>query len=52
MEIAYRKQIMAEVLANRTMDAGRVTYTSTSAVMGSAIAAYEKNIMDAAGILK
>ena len=52
MEITYRKQMMAEVLANRTMDAGRVTYTSTSAVMGSAIAAYEKNIMDAAGILK
>ncbi len=52
MEIAYRKQIMAEVLANRTMDAGRVTYTSPSAVMGFAIAVYEKNIMDAAGILK
>ena len=52
MEIAYRKQMMAEVLANRTMDAGRITFTSTSAVMGSAIAAYEKNIMDAAGILK
>ena len=52
MEIAYRKQAMAEVLANRTMDAGRVTDTSTSAVMGSAIAAYEKNIMEAAGILK
>lgn len=52
MEITYRKQMMAEVLANRTMDAGRITFTSTSAVMGSAIAAYEKNIMDAAGILK
>ena len=52
MEIAYRKQTMEEMLASRTMDAGRVTYTSTSAVMGSAIAAYEKNIMDAAGILK
>ena len=52
MEIAYRKQTMEEMLASRTMDAGRVTYTSTSAVMGSAIAAYEKNIMDVAGILK
>ena len=52
MEITYRKQMMAEVLAIRTMDAGRITFTSTSAVMGSAIAAYEKNIMDAAGILK
>lgn len=52
MKIAYRKQTMEEMLANRTMDAGRVTYTSTSAVMGSAIEAYEKNIMDVAGILK
>ena len=52
MEIAYRKQTMEEMLANRTMDAGTVTYTITSAVMGSAIAAYEKNIMDVAGLLK
>ncbi len=52
MKIAYRKQTMEEMLANRTMDAGRVTYTSTSAVMGSAIEAYEKNSMDVAGILK
>lgn len=52
MEIAYRKQMMAEVLANRTLDAGKVTYTSTSETMGPAIAAYERNIMEAAGILK
>lgn len=52
MEIAYRKQMMAEVLANRTLDAGKVTYTSTSETMGSVIAAYERNIMEAAGILK
>lgn len=52
MEIAYRKQMMAEVLANRTLDAGKVTYTSTSETMVPAIAAYEKNIMEAAGILK
>lgn len=45
MEIAYRKQTMEEMLANRTMDAGRVTYTSTSAVMGSAITAYEANAL-------
>lgn len=52
MEIAYRKQMMAEVLANRTLDAGKVTYTSTSETMEPAIAAYERNIMEAAGILK
>ena len=52
MEIAYRKQMMAEVLANRTADAGRVTYAGTPEVMGSAIAAYERNIVEAAGILK
>ncbi len=52
MKMAYRKQTMEEMLANRTMDAGRVTYISTSAVMGSAITVYEKNIMDVAGSLK
>lgn len=52
MEIAYRKQMMAEVLANRTLDAGKVTYTSTSETKGPAIAAYERNIMETAGILK
>ena len=52
MEIAYRKQAMAEVLANHAIDTGRVTYTSSPETMGSAIAAYERNIMEAAGILK
>ena len=51
MEIAYRKQTMEEMLANRTMDAGRVTYTSTSAVMGSAITAYEANALIMPNIL-
>ena len=49
IEIAYKKQAMAEALTNRTADASRITYTVTPEVMGSAIAAYEQNIMDAAG---
>ncbi len=52
IEIAYKKQAMAEALTNRTAGAGRFTYTAAPEVMGSAIAAYEKNIMEAAGILK
>ena len=52
IEIAYKKQAMAEALANRTVGAGMITYTSTPETMGSVIAAYEKNIMDAVGILK
>ena len=52
IEIAYKKQAMAEALANRTMGAGMITYTSTPETMSSVVAAYEKNIMDAAGILK
>ena len=52
IEIAYKKQIMASALANRTMDTSRYTYTATPEVMGSAIAAYEQNIMETAGILK
>ena len=52
MEIAYRKQAVAEFFASRTMDMSRVTYTGTPGVMGSAVAAYERNIMEAAGILK
>ena len=51
-ELAYRRQNMAEFFANRTVDAGRVTYAGTPEVMSSAIAAYEQNIMEAAGILK
>ena len=48
IEIAYKKQTMAEALANRTMD----TFTATPEVMSSAIAAYEQNIVEAAGILE
>ena len=50
MEIAYRKQTMEEALANRTMETNRFTYTATSEVIGSVVAAYEKNIMGATGI--
>lgn len=52
MEIADKKQSMVEALASRLADTSRFTYTATSEAMSSAVAAYEKNIMDAAGILK
>jgi hypothetical protein len=52
IEIAYKKQVMAEALANQTMDTSRYTYTTAPEVMGSAITAYMQNIMEAAGILK
>lgn len=52
IEIAYKKQAMAEALTSRTIDTSRYTYTAAPEVMGSVIAAYEQNIMDAAGILK
>ncbi len=52
MEIAYRKQAMAEALANRTMNTSRIAYTVTPEVMSSAVAAYENNIMGATGILQ
>ncbi|MDE7179202.1 MAG: hypothetical protein K2O59_15420 [Lachnospiraceae bacterium] len=51
IEIAYKKQAMAEVLANHTMDTSRYTYTTAPEVMGSAITAYTQNIMEAVGIL-
>ncbi len=52
MEMAYKKQSMAETLASRLADTSRFTYTATPEVISSAIAAYEKNIMEAAGILQ
>ena len=52
IEIAYKKQSMAEALANHTMDTRRYTYTTAPEVMGSAITAYTQNIMEAAGILQ
>ena len=52
MEIAYRKQTMEEALASRVADTSRFTYTATSEVMSSAVAAYENHIMGATGILE
>ena len=52
IEIAYRKQAMSEILANRTMETSRITYTVTPEVMSSAVAAYENHIMGATGILE
>ena len=52
MEIIYKQRSMAEFVVSHKEDMGRVTYTGTPGVMGSAIAAYEKNIMDVAGSLK
>lgn len=49
-ELAYRRQNMAEVLANRTADAGRVTYAGTPEIMSSAIAAYEMSAFTVPGI--
>lgn len=52
MEIIYKQRGMAEFFASRTAYTDRITYTGTPEVIGSAIAAYERNIMEAAGILK
>ena len=51
MDFAYQKRSMAELSANRSVDTSRVTYMVSSEVMGSAIATYEKNIMEVAGSL-
>ena len=51
MDFAYQKRSMAELSANRSVDTSRVTYTVSSEVMGSAIATYEKNIMEVSGSL-
>ena len=51
MDIAYQKKSMAEFFANRAVDINRITYTASSEFMSSAIAAYEKNIMEVAGSL-
>ena len=52
MENIDMQRSMAECIVSHKEDMSRVTYTGTLGVMGSAITAYEKNIMDAAGILK
>ncbi|MDE7431480.1 MAG: hypothetical protein K2N34_06165 [Lachnospiraceae bacterium] len=49
--MAYKKQSIAEELVKRTIDTSMFTYTTTPEVMSSAVAAYEKNIMEATGIL-
>ena len=51
LDFVYQKRIMAELSANRAVNTSRVTYTVSPEVIGSAIAAYEKNIMEVAGSL-
>ena len=51
IEIAYKKQSIAEALASHTMETSRFTYTNTPEVMSSAVAAYENHIMEATDIL-
>lgn len=51
-ELAYRRQNMAEFFANRTADAGRVTYAGTSEIISSAVAAHEMSAFTMPGILK
>ncbi|MCM1047652.1 MAG: DUF6033 family protein [Clostridiales bacterium] len=51
MEIAYKKQSIAEAIASRVVDTSRFTYTTaTPEAMSSVIIAYEQNIMEAADI--
>ena len=51
MDFAYQKRSMVELSANHAVDTSRVTYMVSPEVIGSAIAAYEKNIMEVAGSL-
>ena len=51
MELAYKRQSMTKLFAEQAFGTSRFTYTATPEVMGSAIAAYEQNIMEATGIL-
>ena len=52
MEAAYRKQAVEAAFVGYTMETGRFSYTVSPAASGSAIAAYEKNIMEAADTLQ
>ena len=52
METAYKKQAMTEALTNRAAETSRIAYTAAPEVMASAAAAYENNIVRAAGILQ
>ena len=49
MDIVYQQKSMEEFFANRSVDTSRVIYTVSPEIMGSAVAAYEKNIMEVAG---
>ena len=51
MEIAYKRQAMEEIYANRAAETGRVTYAGTPETMSSAIAAYEMSAFITPGIL-
>ncbi|MCM1499396.1 MAG: DUF6033 family protein [Clostridium sp.] len=51
MEIAYRQKSMTEFFTNHVIDTSEITYTVSPEIMGSVVAAYEKNIMEAAGDL-
>ncbi|MCM1158845.1 MAG: DUF6033 family protein [Ruminococcus flavefaciens] len=51
MEIAYRQKSMTEFFTNHVIDTSEITYTVSPEIMGSVVAAYEKNIMEVAGDL-
>ena len=52
IEIAYKKQSMAEALTNHAINTSKVTYVGTSDVMSSAVAAYEMSASSMPGILE
>ena len=52
MEIAYKRQSMTELIANKTAETGRVTYAGTPETMSSVIAVYEMSASSMPGILE
>ena len=52
IEIAYKKQSMAEALTNHAINTSKVTYVGTPEVMSSAVAAYEMSASSMPGILE
>ncbi len=50
IEIAYKKQSIAEALTNHTINTSRPTYVGTQEVMSSVIAAYEMSASSMPGI--
>ena len=52
MEIAYKRQSMTELIANKTAETGRVTYVGTPETMSSVIAAYVMSDSSMQGILE